>query len=324
MNLITLNDAFGILHSSSVCAAVGFGNIWRFPALVYKYGGGGIFVLPYLLGVVLIGVPFVVQELALAQHLQQASAVNNQQALNKHTKGVGVSGVLSGLLIALYAMPMVSWCVRAFCESFGHANVTNYYKGNDDDAASTSLSGSNAARYFFHNVIGQYTLDEEQKPTRIVFLNVGYLAVTWILVGVVLRYGGIHSWTTTSGDTGGTARSWIAYSMLGLPLVLFGMVGLRSLTLPGASYGIHQYFGNWDIAVLWQQPDIWSSAVAQIFVSIGLAVRNGVPFFHYQLYCFVESSFAFFFSFCCSWLACMVPNNNKKISVDKCFLLFQF
>jgi hypothetical protein len=41
---------------SVVGVCVGFGSFWRFPYLVYK-NGGGVFLIPYLLAMVLLGMP---------------------------------------------------------------------------------------------------------------------------------------------------------------------------------------------------------------------------------------------------------------------------
>jgi hypothetical protein len=41
------------------------------------------------------------------------------------------------------------------------------------------INGSEASDYFFHELIGTYTLDEDMRPTRIMPANVFYLALTW-------------------------------------------------------------------------------------------------------------------------------------------------
>ena len=53
---------------SAAGASVGLGNIWRFPYLAAKYGGG-IFLLIYILLAMTFGYTMIVAESALADHL---------------------------------------------------------------------------------------------------------------------------------------------------------------------------------------------------------------------------------------------------------------
>jgi len=50
-------------------AAIEFGNVWRFPSLVYQFGGGAFFVL-YLLALDVIVIPMLIFEIALGQAYQ--------------------------------------------------------------------------------------------------------------------------------------------------------------------------------------------------------------------------------------------------------------
>ena len=56
-------------YMATVGAAVGFGNIWRFPGLNVTYGGGA-FMVPYLMSLFLIGIPLAILEIGFGQFFQ--------------------------------------------------------------------------------------------------------------------------------------------------------------------------------------------------------------------------------------------------------------
>jgi len=246
---------------AAIGAAVGFGNVWRFPSLVYRYNGA-IFFVPYVLALVVVGIPLLIYELSMGQHLQK-SDVGVQNYLNKHTKGVGVGSIVAGLLVVTYYVPLISWCIKGFIESFFDANVQDYDGYNQE-------------------------WSQNRVPTRIEFTNVVYLGLTWILVGCCLAFG--LKWTGR-----------IAYVTMGLPVAMLLVFLIRALTLDNASEGVHQYFGVWDWSVLFNKPDVWSTAVAQIFFSIGVAVRvclsHSCIFRMVRAFDTVLHSFASFISF---------------------------
>ena len=56
----------------SLGLAVGVGNVWRFPYVAYS-NGGGTFLVPYVLSLVLLGLPLLFQEMAIGQYAKVGS-----------------------------------------------------------------------------------------------------------------------------------------------------------------------------------------------------------------------------------------------------------
>eukprot|EP00566_Odontella_aurita_P007647 CAMPEP_0113593098 /NCGR_PEP_ID=MMETSP0015_2-20120614/38230_1 /TAXON_ID=2838 /ORGANISM="Odontella" /LENGTH=690 /DNA_ID=CAMNT_0000499741 /DNA_START=152 /DNA_END=2224 /DNA_ORIENTATION=+ /assembly_acc=CAM_ASM_000160 len=231
---------------AAIGAAVGFGNIWRFPALAYEYGGGAFFV-PYALALTFVGIPMLVLEIAMGQHRRTGDVGCFGDMMHERLRGIGLSSVLCGFFVTAYYVPLIAWVTRAFFESFGRM------KDDWED-----MDGSDATAYFYDRVIGMSTLDgDDVRPTRVVWTNVFYLFVVWSIIGTCLAFG--IKWTGR-----------IAYVTMGLPIVLLVFFFARAVTLPGASVGIHAYIGQWDLSVLRDRPDVWSTAVTQIFFSLGV------------------------------------------------------
>lgn len=57
---------------SCIAMSVGFGNIWRFPFIAYK-NGGGAFLIPYIILLFLVGKPFYFLEMIMGQFSGRSS-----------------------------------------------------------------------------------------------------------------------------------------------------------------------------------------------------------------------------------------------------------
>ena len=56
---------------SCIAMTIGVGNIWKFPYMAYSYGGGGAFLIPYLLVHLLIGKPLYYLEMCIGQFVSR-------------------------------------------------------------------------------------------------------------------------------------------------------------------------------------------------------------------------------------------------------------
>ena len=91
-------------------SAVGLGNIWRFPYLAAKYGGG-IFLLVYLILAVTFGFALMCGEIALGRKTGQ-SAIGAFSSLNKKYKFIGVLASIVPMMILPYYSVIGGWVAR--------------------------------------------------------------------------------------------------------------------------------------------------------------------------------------------------------------------
>lgn len=126
-------------------SAVGLGNIWRFPYLAAKYGGG-IFLLLYLVLCVTIGYTLIVSESALGR-MTRKSPVGAFSTFSKKpiAKASGWINAIVPMLIAPYYCVIGGWVMKYFVE---------YCKGNvhalaDDNYFNNFISNSASVEIWF-------------------------------------------------------------------------------------------------------------------------------------------------------------------------------
>jgi SNF family Na+-dependent transporter len=108
--------------------AIGLGNFLRFPGQAAA-NGGGAFIIPYFLALVLIGIPLLWAECAIGRYggrFGHGHTAGMLHVLWPHpaSKYIGVLGVFSPFTIALYYIPITSWCL-----AFSWFSLTGAYDG---------------------------------------------------------------------------------------------------------------------------------------------------------------------------------------------------
>jgi neurotransmitter:Na+ symporter, NSS family len=151
------SNNFGFIMAAAG-AAVGLGNIWRFP---YTCGenGGGAFIIVYLLCVFFIGMPVLVAELLIGRHSQKGGASAFSRLVRKRKKlwkAVGFTGILIGLLITSYYTIIAGWTLEYLWESF-HIGFSNF------DAESSKVffaefMESDSRQIFWHVIFSVITI----------------------------------------------------------------------------------------------------------------------------------------------------------------------
>ena len=98
---------------AAIGAAVGLGNIWKFPYVV-GVSGGGAFVIVYLVAVFLIAIPILIGELLIGRlgHRSPPVAVRSVARESKRSGSwsiIGWMGLIAGFLIATYYSVIAGW-----------------------------------------------------------------------------------------------------------------------------------------------------------------------------------------------------------------------
>lgn len=112
-------------------SAVGLGNLWRFPYLAAKYGGG-IFILVYLLLAVTLGFTLMITEIAIGRKTG-LSAINAFQKLDKRWEIIGYLACAASFIITPYYCVIGGWVVKYLITfltgNVGAAAKEEYYNG---------------------------------------------------------------------------------------------------------------------------------------------------------------------------------------------------
>ena len=111
-------------------AAIGLGNIWKFPYLAYG-GGGGAFIVIYLIFVILLGRPVCEMENAIGRYAR-TNAIDAYGVINPKYKFIGAIQVLCTVMIDMYYIIVSGYVLKyaiAFLMggNFGADKAAYYY-----------------------------------------------------------------------------------------------------------------------------------------------------------------------------------------------------
>ncbi|ACZ20101.1 SNF family Na+-dependent transporter [Sanguibacter keddieii DSM 10542] len=230
---------------AAIGSAVGLGNIWRFPGVAYE-NGGGAFLVPYVIALLVIGIPVLFFDYALG-HRFRGSAPTVFRRLTRRAEALGWFQVGISIVIILYYTVIIAWAL-----SFVWFSVEQTW---GDDAAG-----------FFTNDF----LRTSAEPG--IGLDV-VPGVFWPLVG---------TWVVTLGILAlGVQKGLERSNVIFLPLlvVLFAALVVRALFLDGATDGLNAFFTpDWSALL---HPGVWIAAVAHIFFSLSIAFGIMVTYSSY-------------------------------------------
>lgn len=184
-------------------SAVGLGNIWRFPYLAAKYGGG-LFLIIYILLVLTFGYTLMTAENAIGR-ISGKGPLDAFSSLNKKWGFVGVISMVIPCIILPYYNVIGGWVVKYF---------TMYLTGN-----AATLSKVTESHNYFANVMLQ------SPATLLICQSVFTLITAAVLLGGVKK---------------GVERASVILMPVLIALAI--AISIYSISLPGAIEGVKYFF----------------------------------------------------------------------------------
>jgi len=220
---------------AAIGSAVGLGNVWRFPYEAYS-NGGSAFLIPYLVAMVVIGVPLLILEFSLG-HLTQQAAPNAFKRVGGRWEFVGWWPILLSFIIVCYYAVVLAWCLNYLVLSFHHPLPW----------------AQNSKEYFYNSYLqdsGSLSLVGLRRPI-VVSLAVVWTAMYFCIFKGVKLVSKVVLWTVP------------------IPWLMLLILMVRGITLEGAMQGL-EYFLEPDWSQL-KNPGVWLAAFGQVFFSLSLA-----------------------------------------------------
>ena len=130
-----LGSRLGFILISAGCA-IGIGNVWKFPYMAGQ-GGGGAFVLFYLIFLLMLGLPIMTMEFAVGR-ASQKSPVKAYYALEKPGQKWHIHGYIT--LIGCYLLMMFYTTVSGWMLHYFYLTATGKFTGLDSETVSEQFN----------------------------------------------------------------------------------------------------------------------------------------------------------------------------------------
>ncbi|XP_031845957.2 sodium-dependent dopamine transporter isoform X2 [Nomia melanderi] len=276
--------------------AVDLANVWRFPYLCYK-NGGGAFLVPYCIMLVVGGIPLFYMELALGQ-FNRKGAITCWGRIVPLLKGIGYAVALIAFYVDFYYNVIIAWALRYFFASFSSllpwttcdnpwntphcrafdANISYTFEDSSplEPLEPRDTSNSSLTEEYLERTRNQgynntwYTSAAQEYFNRAILElhesqglhDLG--AIKWdialcLLVVYLICYFSLWKGISTSGKV-------VWFTAL-FPYAVLLILLIRGVTLPGSLEGIRYYLNPNFSAIT--KAEVWVDAATQVFFSLG-------------------------------------------------------
>ncbi|XP_061474412.1 sodium- and chloride-dependent taurine transporter isoform X2 [Rhineura floridana] len=248
---------------------IGLGNVWRFPYLCYK-NGGGAFLIPYFIFLFGGGLPVFFLEVALGQYTSEGGITSWEKICPIFT-GIGYASIVIVSLLNVYYIIILAWGLYYLFHSFTSVLpwAHCHQKWNTETCLEDTLR-KNKTLWLSMNTTNFTSPVTEFWERNVLSLSSGIdepgvlkwdLALCLLLVWVICFFC-IWKGVKSTGK--------VVYITATFPFVMLFVLLIRGVTLPGAAEGIKFYLYP-DISRL-ADPQVWIDAGTQIFFSYAICL----------------------------------------------------
>ncbi|XP_046906825.1 sodium-dependent neutral amino acid transporter B(0)AT2 [Hypomesus transpacificus] len=274
--------------------SVGLGNVWRFPYLCQK-NGGGAYLVPYLILLVVIGIPLFFLELAVGQRIRRGS-IGVWTYISPRLGGIGFASCMVCFFVALYYNVIIGWSLFYFSQSFQQPlpwHECPLVKNKTSTYVVPECEKSSATTYYWY----REALDISDTIAEGGGLNWRMtlcLLAAWSMVCLAMIKG-----IQSSGK--------VMYFSSLFPYVVLICFLVRALLLKGSVDGIrHMFTPKLEIML---EAKVWREAATQVFFALGLGFGGVIAFSSYNKRdnnCHFDAVLVSFINFFTSVLATLV------------------
>ena len=226
-------------------SAVGLGNIWRYPYVLYNNGGGAFFI-PYIVAILIMGIPFLILEYGVGYNFK-SSFPKAVKSISKKWEYLGWFLPVAVFMILIYYSAILGWD--------GFYVIISAFKG----------WGADPNAYF----TGSFLQAND---------TLGGLGTFVPFVAIAMLVGWVIMWVISHTDLEkGLGR--VSKVLVPLLFAIMIFIVLFSLTLPGAGIGLAELYNpDWSLLLNF---NIWMAAFGQMIFSLSLGMSIAFTYASY-------------------------------------------
>ena len=226
-------------------SAVGLGNIWRYPYVLYSNGGGAFFI-PYIVAILIMGIPFLILEYGVGYNFK-SSFPKAVKSISKKGEYLGWFLPVAVFMILIYYSAILGWD--------GFYVIISAFKG----------WGADPNAYF----TGSFLQAND---------TLGGLGTFVPFVAIAMLVGWVIMWVISHTDLEkGLGR--VSKVLVPLLFAIMIFIVLFSLTLPGAGIGLAELYNpDWSLLLNF---NIWMAAFGQMIFSLSLGMSIAFTYASY-------------------------------------------